>query len=194
MVTLDTPISVLNHQFVAHTMLFSVRELIDIIITIVAAGYIFMDSFRKPDSAFDSFANRLLFSVMIAAPAVVFHEFGHKFVALALGYQAVFHAAYLWLGVGILLKLISFPILFVVPAYVSIIGPAGLPAAWVALAGPLINAVLWLGAWSALKLGTYSKNTEAVLYYTQTINMFLFIFNMLPIPGFDGYNFFRNIF
>src|SRR5262249_13779016 len=105
-----------------------------------------------------------------------------------------FHAFYLWLGIGIVLKLISFPFLFVVPAYVSINGPHGVGAAAVAFAGPAVNGILWLGSWLALQFGQYSKTTEAVLYYTQTINMFLFIFNLIPIPGFDGYNVLINLF
>jgi Zn-dependent protease len=175
-------------------MFLSVREIIDIFIAVVATGYIFMDMLRRPGSERDTFGNRLLFSIAIAAPAVVLHEFGHKFVAMALGYTAVFHAAYVWLGIGIVMKLLSFPFLFVVPAYVSIYGPTGLPHAYVAFAGPAVNLLLWLGAWVALKVGKWGRTTEAVLYYTRTINMFLFIFNMLPLPGFDGWSFYTNLF
>lgn len=168
-------------------MFLSLYEIFDIIVAVVATGFIFMDTFKKPTKEYESFASRLWFAVLIAAPAVVLHEFGHKIVALALGYQAIFHAAYFWLGLGIVLKLISFPVLFFVPAYVSIIGAEGPKTALIAFAGPAINGLLWIGSWIALKIGKYGRTTEAVLYYTQTINMFLFIFNMLPLPGFDGY-------
>jgi Zn-dependent protease len=176
-------------------MLFAFQELIDIAVTIIATGYIFMDAFTgEGKMRYESFGNKLIFSILIAAPAIIFHEFGHKFVGLALGYKAVFHAAYMWLGIGLLLKLISFPFLFIVPAYVTISGgPDGFSHAMVAFAGPAVNLLLWLGAWAAIKWGKYSTTTTAVLYYTRTINMFLFIFNMLPIPGFDGWSFYTNI-
>jgi Zn-dependent protease len=176
-------------------MLFSLVELLDICIAVIATGYIFMDMFHPEGHAnYEPFGTRLLFSIAIAAPAVILHEFGHKFVALYLGYTAIFHASYMWLGVGILLKLISFPFIFVVPAYVSIYGAPGVPTAIVAFAGPAINGILWFSAWLALKLGKYSRRTESILYYTKTINMMLFIFNLIPIPGFDGWNVFTNLF
>jgi Zn-dependent protease len=172
----------------------TVWELIDICIAVVATGYIYMDLMHIPGKEAETFGNRLLLSIAIAAPAVVFHEFGHKLVAMALGYNATFHAAYMWLGLGIVLKLISFPLLFFVPAYVSIAGVTGPEHALIAFAGPAINGVLWIGAWIALKAGNWGRTTEAVLYYTRTINMFLFIFNLIPIPGFDGWALFSNLF
>jgi Zn-dependent protease len=176
-------------------MLFSLSELLDILIAVVAGGFIFMDSFRDPRDHAKTFAERLLFSIAIAAPAIVLHELGHKFVALALGYTAVFHAAYVWLGIGVLLKLVGFPFLIVVPAYVSTLGASGLDRALIAAAGPLVNCALWLGSALALKLVTKpSRTLEAVLFYSKTINMFLFIFNFIPIPGFDGYQVFSSLF
>ena len=176
-------------------MLFSPKEIFDIFIAVVAGGFIFMDSFRDPHTDTKTFGERLLFSIAIAGPAIILHEFGHKFLALALGYSATFHAAFTWLGIGILLKLISFPILLVVPAYISIVGAHGLDAAMISFAGPAINGILWIGSYLCLKFGKkWTKTQYSVLHYTQTINMFLFIFNMLPIPGFDGYSFFMNLF
>jgi Zn-dependent protease len=32
------------------------------------------------------------------------------------------------------------------------------------------------------------------LYFFKQINMFLFILNMIPIPGFDGFNVFYQLF
>ncbi len=169
-------------------------ELRDIVVTTLAAGFIFMGAFRMPGDEQKTFAERLLFSIAIAAPAIILHEFGHKFVAIALGYKAVFHAAYGWLALGIVLKLLSFPFLFIVPAYVTIIGPTGFPAAAVAFAGPAVNGLLWLGAWLALRSKKkWSRKTETVLYFTRSINGFLFIFNIIPIPGFDGAGILTNI-
>lgn len=174
--------------------LLSLKELMDIAIATIAAGYIFMDLFRKPGWEYDPFGKRLILSIAIAAPAIILHELGHKLVALSLGYTATFHAAYGWLGIGIILKLISFPFFVIVPAYVSIIGPQGVQSAAIAFAGPAINGILWLGAWLALKYGKHNRNTETILHFTKMINGFLFIFNLIPIPGFDGSSVLRNLF
>lgn len=175
-------------------MLISIPEVLDILVTTVAAGFIFMGFVNEPGGETKSFAERLIFSILVAAPAIILHEFGHKFMALALGYTATFHAAYTWLAIGIVLKLISFPFLLIVPAYVSIIGASGFKAAMVAGAGPAVNGLLWLTSWLLLKFGKFSRRTEAILYYSRTINMFLFVFNLLPIPGFDGAGFWFNLF
>ena len=175
-------------------MFLSLAEIVDIIIAVIAGGYIFMDSFRDPRDHAKTFGERLLFSIAIAAPAIVLHEFGHKFVALALGYSATFHAAYGWLGIGVLLKLVGFPFLIMVPAYVSIAGATGLHHALIAFSGPAINLTLWLTCAAVLALNKkLSRNTEAILYYSKTINMFLFIFNLIPIQGFDGYQIARGL-
>lgn len=174
-------------------MFLSIPEILDMIITTIAAGFVFMDMFKRPGWEAESFANKLVFSSLVATPAIILHEFGHKFVALGFGYQATFHAAYLWLGLGILLKLLNFPFLIIVPAYVSIIGASGTNTAAIAFAGPAVNGILFITGWLLLKYGTWSRTTEAVLFYTKNINMFLFIFNLLPLPGFDGLSVFTNL-
>jgi Zn-dependent protease len=169
-------------------MFLSGSELIDIFITVVAASFIFSD-FLEPLRRADSLGSRMLRTAMIAAPAIVLHELGHKFVAMAFGLTATFHAAYLWLAIGVALKLVRFPFIFLVPAYVSIVGAAGVSAAaygWSALAGPLVNAALALGCYIALKVKHWPTQTTILLYASQQINLFLFVFNLLPIPGFDG--------
>lgn len=174
-------------------MLFSIIEVIDVVITAIAASFIFMD-LMQPIRKYDTFGQKLLLSGAVVVPAIVLHELGHKFIAIALGYTATFHAAYLWLTVGIVLKLLAFPFIFVVPAYVSTIGATALDHAWIALAGPAVNLVLWAGCYAWLKLGKHSATRLTVLYFSAQINLFLFIFNMLPIPGFDGYAFWTGIF
>ena len=38
------------------------------------------------------------------------------------------------------------------------------------------------------------KKHQLYLFFFKQINMFLFILNMIPIPGFDGFNFFISLF
>ena len=91
---------------------------------------------------------------------------------------------------AIILVLVNFPILFLVGGYVSHTALPPLESALVALAGPLTNLILWAIFFSLIKLDKIKKYRREI-YLMAKINLFLFIFNMLPIPGFDGYHFFR---
>jgi len=190
--------------------MFSINEIFDIIIITVFLGFIFKDLFKKPAQlhyADDPVAyykniagginwNDFLFSAMVIAPAVILHEFGHKFVAMSFGLQATFHAAYFFLGLALLLKLMNFGFIFFVPAFVMHSAAATpLQSAAIGFAGPAVNLIMWLGSWFLLKKGQV-KDAKWVLILgiTSKVNMFLFLFNMLPIPPFDGYHVFAGLF
>ncbi len=177
-------------------MIFTLRELFDVIIMTLAVGYIFMDMFRRNPIGFDKKA--FCFACLVTAPALIAHELAHKFVALSFGLQAEFHAAYFWLILGVILKLIRFNFIFFVPAYVSI-GAAGmsvipLQSALIAFAGPLLNLVLFVVSWALLKKRRLKHSTFIFLQVTKQINLFLFVFNMLPIPFFDGLKVYQGFF
>ncbi len=167
-------------------MLFTWFEILDILITVVAGSFIFsglVEVIKKRETL----AERLLLSAAIVGPSIILHELGHKFAALSLGLQATFHASYLWLAIGVVLKLVSFPFIFLVPAYVSIIGTATpMEFAWTAFAGPMVNGILFLVCFILLKARSWSMDTTILLHASQNINLFLFVFNLIPIPGFDG--------
>ncbi len=176
--------------------LFTFSEIFDIIAMTIVVGYIFKDLFKKPaEEDYDPLkrfkagfnADDFKFAIMVTAPAIIIHELGHKFVALGFGLQAQFHAAWFFLGLALMMKLMNFGFIFIVPAYVSIIGNATpIEGSLIAFAGPAVNLILWLFAAFALKRKLLDKKYNAALFLTSRINMFLFIFNMLPIPGFDG--------
>ena len=170
-------------------MFFTIRELIDVIVMTAAVGYIFMDFFKQKDHHFGFDKNAFYFACLVTAPALIFHELAHKFVAMSFGLQATFHAAYFWLLIGVALKLLRFRFIFFVPAYVSI-GAArsvqSLPLALTAGAGPFLNLVLFGVATLLLKRKKLKHKTFIFLYVTKQINLLLFILNMLPIPFFDG--------
>lgn len=189
-------------------MLFSLQELLDIIVMSLAIGFIFKDVFKSmnvfskvevitPDNYLKQIKaskfNDFWYAVAVVAPSIIFHEFGHKFVALAYGMQATFHAAYTWLGIGMIMKAIG-GFIFLVPAYVRTIG-VGTPFehAMISLAGPAVNLIFWLGTAFFLRKVKVRKPWEHFLIISSRINMFLFIFNMLPIPGFDGFSVYSNL-
>lgn len=179
----------------------SISELIDIIIMTFAVGYIFYDTIKVPRQEYEPLNylgrfdwKQLFISALVVAPGIILHELGHKFTALLFGLNATFNAAYMFLGLGILMKLINFPFIFFVPAYVSIFGNAtALEFSLVALAGPLVNLIIWLIAVILLKTKSVKRRYVPALLLSKRINMFLFVFNILPIPGFDGYKVFAGL-
>ena len=175
-------------------MIFSLMEIIDIIIMSVVLGVIFSDIFKAFRNPYGTYSENKFdwegfkFAIMVTAPAVILHEFGHKFVAMSFGASAVFNAAYSWLGIGMLLKILNTGLIFFVPAYVSISGNlAPLPYLIIAFAGPAVNLLLWIGMSLILKYNLVNQKYHSLVYLTKQVNMFLFIFNMLPVPGFDGF-------
>lgn len=174
-------------------MIFTLTELFRALVITLAVGFIFKDLFRTTQFGFDVEAFK--FACYVTAPAIILHELGHKFIALYFGLDATFHAAYFWLAIGVLLKLLRFNFIFFVPAYVSITGNASpLAFSMVALAGPAINLILFLTSWALLQQKKLKKNIYLFLVITKQINLFLFIFNMLPIPLFDGFKVYSGLF
>ena len=173
---------------------FTGSELFDMLFMTAAAGYIFMDVFKPPSSGDPmqdfrrqtSFKDRFLYSVMLTAPAILLHEFGHKFVAMHFGLTATFHAAYVWLAIGIIVKLLRFPFIIFVPAFVSVQGATAAQMTIIAFAGPAVNLILGVVSFVVYKAAALSASASKFWQYTMWINFGLFVLNMLPIPGFDG--------
>ncbi|MBI2102098.1 M50 family metallopeptidase [Candidatus Woesearchaeota archaeon] len=183
----------------------TIGEIIDLIFMTIFVGYIFSDLIPVRKESYDPLTHYkrsfdfegLKFAILATAPAIIVHEMAHKFAALGFGLGATFYAFYrssftLMLGIlAVISKLTGFGFVFIVPGFVEISGSGThLQFALAAFAGPFVNLVLWLGSWYLLKNKIYRKKHHLLLLLTQKINMFLFIFNMLPIPGFDGYKVF----
>lgn len=199
----------LNDEDDSTRMIFSIGELIDVVIMTIAVGFIFKDLFVQPheegfdplravrESTFFRTWKDMYFAILITAPAIIFHELAHKLVAIYFGLSATFHASYTFLALGVVLKLLHSPFLFFVPGYVShaLAGPVETMA--IAFAGPGLNLALWISA-SLLCASTAIRKTYPkallVFYLTARINMFLFFFNMLPIPPFDGFAVFSSLY
>ena len=190
--------------------MFSFQEIIDIIMMTLFIGFIFSRYFRRKPVQEDydplkqyqksTLWEDIKWGAMIAAPAVVLHELAHKFVAIAFGAQATLHAPGLF-GIPygmylivILLSYLRFPVIFFVGGYVAHTPLAALPSAFVAIAGPFVNLVLWLGSIVVIKNKLVNRKYWEQIALAGKLNMFLFIFNMLPIPGFDGFHFISSLF
>ena len=183
-------------------MFITPREIIDIVIMTFAIGYIFSTFIkRQPTEGYDPltyykknpFWEDLKLGALIAAPAVVLHELAHKFVAMSFGAVATLHAPLGWYLVIIVLRMLNFPLLFFVGGYVTHTGLPALQSSFVSIAGPLTNIILYLVFMSIIKFNLVNRKYYRILGISAKLNLFLAIFNMIPIPGFDGFNFFRSL-
>ncbi|MBW2992362.1 M50 family metallopeptidase [Candidatus Woesearchaeota archaeon] len=184
----------------------TISEIIDIIAMSFFIGYIFKDMFHrvpKPQhyDEYDplkyhketKFWDDLKHSVMIAAPAIVLHEFAHKFVAMGFGATATLHAPYFLYIIVLILRLLKFPFIFFVGGYVAHSPLPPFESAMVSIAGPLINLVLYLLCIGAVRYKWAHSKYFPMLAMSGKLNLFLCIFNMLPFPGFDGQHFFAGM-
>ncbi|OVE74942.1 hypothetical protein BVX95_00775 [archaeon D22] len=188
-------------------VLFTFAELIDLIIMVFAIGFIFSKIFKKPipvSKTYDPLAHYekkndafedLKWGIIVAAPAVVFHELAHKFVAIYFGAQATLVAPVVMYAIVILMIMLKSPVIFFVGGYVTHTALPPLQSFFVSVSGPLTNLLLWFGADRILKSDhKFKKKNIEMISMTKKLNMFLFIFNMIPIPGFDGFNAIRALF
>jgi Zn-dependent protease len=183
-------------------MLISIGEIIEILIMSVAVGYIFSGIFKRRTISYDpikqfskpSIIEDIKYGVILAAPAVVLHELSHKFVAMAFGATATVHAPLGMYALVLLMRLFNFPIIFFVGGYVRIFGSL-LPwqSALVSIAGPLTNLILYLVLIALVKFSLVKRKHYDLIGKAAKLNLFLAAFNMIPIPGFDGYSFFASL-
>ena len=176
-------------------------EIIDMIIMSLAIGYIFSGYLKKP--AIDNYDplkhyksekwENIKFAAMAAGPAVVLHELAHKFVAMGFGAQATLFAPYGFYILVIVLKAIGFPFLFFVGGFVVHSGLPPLQSAIVSIAGPLTNFLIWGIIKISIKKGLISRKYLPIAVPLGKISIFLAIFNLIPLPGFDGGNFISSI-
>ena len=190
----------------------SLIELVDIVIMSLFLGWLFEDFLTPKTKTVNDVVNKYVggsnwynsdfwFSVSVVAPSIIFHELAHKFVGLGFGYDAVFHAFYhnqftfILAGVAAAMKLMNSGFLILVPGFVLITGdPTAFQNFWISFAGPLVHLLFFLGAWVLEKNISVGARKREYLYLTKKVNGLLFVFNMLPIAGFDGAQVFDSLF
>ena len=175
--------------------LITIKEIIELGVVSLVVGYIFSGMINtRIKTAYDYLHPKKFdwedfkFSVLVAAPAVVLHELGHKFVAMSFGLVATFQPWIFGLGLGVILKFFGSPFIIFAPGYVLIGGLSNnLVGALIAFSGPAVNLILWLTSSYVIKKKRSLSTKEAAFWgLTRIINQWLFIFNMLPIPPLDG--------
>jgi len=174
-------------------VLFTILEVFYLILTTLAVGYIFSGMIRKePRDVLHSYKrfdwNDIWFSIQVAAPGIILHELGHKFVAIAFGLDAHYEVWPTGLLLGIILKAVGSGFMLLAPGYVTFSGASPLVSSLTAFAGPFVNLCLWIIPLFIIKYYKNIRRTTAVtLILMQNMNKWLFLFNMIPIPPLDGF-------
>ncbi len=178
-------------------------EIVRLVIMTAALGYIFMHFIKSPRTIDSVLEPRkgfnwqdFKFAAIVTAPGIILHEMGHKFVGMAMGIKTEFFASYFGLFLGMFLKWIGSPFIIFAPGYVSLTGTiTDLQRFLTSFAGPFMNLALFFIAHLILdRKKSLTRNQAIALYLTKQINLFLFIFNMIPFPPFDGYGVFSSLF
>ena len=172
---------------------FTGKEIRDLIISFIVIALGFTILYSNGD-----YSNvALIFPVVMigVGAGFIFHELGHKFVAMHYGYYAEYE---LW-PMGLLVALVSsfFGFIFAAPGAVVIFsnGMEEKTNGIISIAGPIVNIILGLIFFLILgSLGSFGDfiYTEmgAIVYLIcvlgTRINFFLAAFNLLPIPPLDG--------
>ena len=169
---------------------FTKNEIRDLIISFIVIALGFTILYSNGDYSHIS----IVFPVVMIGVGVgfIFHELGHKFVAIHYGYYAEYE---LW-PTGLLIALVSsfFGFIFAAPGAVVIYsqGMEEKTNGIISIAGPIVNIILGLIFFLILgSLGDFIyTETGAIVYLIcvlgTRINFFLAAFNLLPIPPLDG--------
>lgn len=169
---------------------FTGKEIRDLIISFIVIALGFTILYSNGDY---SHIGLVFPVVMIGVGAgFIFHELGHKFVAMHYGYYAEYE---LW-PTGLIIALASsfFGFIFAAPGAVVIYsnGMEEKTNGIISIAGPIVNIILGLIFFLILgSLGNFVyTETGAIVYLIcvlgTRINFFLAAFNLLPIPPLDG--------
>lgn len=176
---------------------FSKEETIDLSIAILVITLIFTFIFTRSNFSVNNFLYFLPISLITVGLSFILHELGHKFVAQRYGFYAEFRRSDRGLIFAFITALLGF--VFLAPGAVYIGSPYGYITdeenGKISIAGPVVNlilAVIFYGIniqiLSLLTPGNIDFMTY--LYYISalgfSINSFLALFNLLPIPPLDG--------
>lgn len=127
----------------------------------------------------------LPFTLITAGIAFILHELAHKYVAQKYGCWAEFRADTKMLLIAAVISLTGFILL--APGGVLVHGATRQQHGKIALAGPLTNVIL-AGIFLAMSTLLTGNVVQNLALYAYMLNAYLAVFNMLPIPPFDGYS------
>ena len=131
-------------------------------------------------------------SLVTVGPGFVFHELSHKFVAQRYGYWAEFRMWLMGLALALIMSFLS-PFIFAAPGatYISGMNITKSENGKISIAGPLVNVAIAALFLPLLLFEPSSSLLGNVGWLGVYINLFLALFNLLPIGPLDGSKVFR---
>ncbi len=162
------------------------KELTDLLVSWLSLSAAFAFVFADGGLDFIGFADALAIAALAVGTGFLLHELAHKYVAIHFGAKAEFRA---W-NMGLLFAIVVaflFRFIFAAPGAVYIYGKNvtlrenGI----ISVAGPVMNIIIGMvGIFLAtLYAGTQIAHVASVV---GTINLYLAMFNLLPIFILDG--------
>jgi Zn-dependent protease len=127
----------------------------------------------------------LAIGFLMTITAFLIHEMSHKFTAIHYGAWSEFRMWPMGLVLTIITGLIGF--LFALPGavyFASYRNP--IREGKIALAGPIANMVMGIVLLPVLLFVTMPLNAFAAVFFLVYINLWLGLFNLVPIPPLDG--------
>jgi len=170
---------------------YSRAEMNDLLIAMLGLSVAFTILLTRGNSNADLFSSNsainmiLLFvlAVALVSTSFIFHELAHKVVAQKYGAWAEFRLNPMGLLMAMIISFFGF--LFAAPGAVYIRGMIDRRMnGHISAAGPLVNLIIG-GSALAVALLT-SGLISSIMMVFATLNAFLAIFNLLPIPPLDG--------
>ena len=172
---------------------FSSTELRDIFVSVVVLSLAFTIMYH--DNGFATgflmkygngamYAGLFGMSLVLVTVSFLFHEMGHKFAAQKAGLWSEYRMYPMGLMLALVMSLIGF--LFAAPGAVCIAGNMSRETnGKVSIAGPGVNIVF--AAVSLVLCMVFNGSWLVVPFYLlASLNAFLAVFNLLPIPPLDG--------
>jgi Zn-dependent protease len=172
---------------------FSSTELRDILVSVVVLSLAFTIMYHDNNfatgflRAYGSgvmYAGLFGMSLALVTVSFLFHELGHKFAAQKAGLWSEYRMYPMGLMLALIMSLIGF--LFAAPGAVCIAGNMSRETnGRVSIAGPMVN-IMFAAASLALCMVFNGSWLVVPFYLLASLNAFLAVFNLLPIPPLDG--------
>lgn len=170
-------------------MKFSNKEIKDLFIAwfmISLAFAILLSGGFRFFMSFNLFIISLIISGLTVGISFLLHELMHKYLAQRYKLKAEFRASYKMLWLAILFSFFGF--IIAAPGAVVIYGLMSREKnGKISLAGPLTNIILAFLFFTFILILKPQGILNLFLNYGLTINSLLALFNLLPIPPFDGF-------